>query len=45
MPTSRETWNSALARGVAGAKMALVKETMKVPAQARMEVKSLGGLN
>lgn len=41
VPTSDPTPNSLLALLIAGAKMALVNETMKVPPQTRLEVKSL----
>ena len=41
VPTSDPMPNSSLALLIAGAKMALVKETTKVPLQTRMEVKSL----
>jgi hypothetical protein len=40
-PTSDPTPNSLLALFAAGAKMALVKDTMKVPLHTRIEVKSL----
>ena len=41
--TSNPTRNSLLALGMAGAKMALVNDTMNVPLQTRMEVNSLVG--
>jgi hypothetical protein len=44
VPTSDETPNSSLAALIPGAKMALVKETMKVPEHTSIDAKSLGGL-
>ena len=41
LPTSIPTPNSLLALSVAGAKIALVNETKKVPLQTKVEVKSL----
>ena len=40
-PTSVPTPKASLALSIPGAKMALFNETMKVPEQTNMEVKSL----